>query len=58
MQITDLKQQSVFLQTVHVKVKSANGKFVSTYVLLVTENKSTLIREDFIGKLKLKEKNL
>lgn len=58
MQITDLKQQSVFLQTVHVKVKSANGKFVSTYALLVTENKSTLIREDFIGKLKLKEKNL
>lgn len=43
MQITDLKQQSVFLQTVHVKVKSANGKFVSTYALLV------------IGKLKLKK---
>ena len=49
--LQNIKQCS--LQIVPVKVKSKDGKFISTYVLLDSGSESTLIREDVLKRLDL-----
>ena len=50
------KHPAVFFQIVPVKVKSRDGKFMSTYALLHSESESTLMREDFLKRLDLEGK--
>ena len=51
---TSKVSERVFIQIVPVKVMKNDGKTISTFALLDNGSQSTLIREDFAKKLKLK----
>lgn len=55
--MTNIQSIAVYLQVVQMKVKSGNWIVIPTYALLGSWSQSTLIKEDFLWQLNLKEES-